>query len=120
MATVYRYEHPLSGDGPYAGRSDFTMALCAAHQGTRPPGPEDVGLPWRRGRGLLRFSDHRFIFGTSTRDQMTRWFGPFEAALRLHGYRLFRYTVPDDAVLYGSQQVAFDSERVIKRQEVNG
>lgn len=104
---VYRYEHPSDRLGPYRGHhARKTPALDRMDR-------EHSGCPLHPGP----FTDFRYpppghyVYGFASIADAERWFRGWESALILGGFRLAAYDVPDDHVLRGTYQVAFDPGR---------
>lgn len=106
---VYRYEHPSDRLGPYrwhhAKKTPALGRMTDAHSD-----PDDWDHP-----GPLADLDHyppqTHAYGFATKADADRWFLGWETALAFGGFRLVTYDVPDDHVIRGTYQVAFDPAR---------
>jgi hypothetical protein len=107
MATVYRVEDER-GYGPYCGDSPIGYEGNETHR----PTPHSDGLP-------NQYDRHGFI----SIEALVRWFDAPNwrrpsvsdiQALRLAGFKIVKYDVPEGALHRGKRQVQFDPDRAVR------
>ncbi len=119
--TVYRYENPFNGHGPYSylglrntglqpGRARLNRAILLMKR--RHWDARDHPDLWSDNLLLKNFKKHnmtsRHFFGFSGLAQLNKWFNAQERRiLKSAGFVLKKYNVPIRNVFHGSKQVLF-------------
>lgn len=110
MVTVYRYEHPDSGFGPYNHPyyeydKNFTIIdkklltmMCWRHRNRD-------GLP--NLIGAIRLATGEWRSACSSLAELREWFRGFNKGLKEYGFRVITYEVPAKYVIHGAGQLAF-------------
>lgn len=102
---VYRVEHGQTRLGPY---DPDTSPIPQSEMDTGPTHPSPVyDLDIR----ALSRSMH---FGFLDTAQLWSWFSSYCQYLRGQGYVVAQYEVPNEAVIVGGHQVAFNKERATR------
>src|SRR5882724_4729803 len=107
--SVFRYEHPETGKGPY----NTVEGLNADHH-------VDTHPSWLYdGLSSCAFPRHSsYLSGCKSLEALRSWFEGWEDKLAADGFEIVVYIVPNTAVKYGlsRKQLAFDSTEVISRK----
>jgi hypothetical protein len=105
LQTVYRVQHPETGEGPYGDYDHPEIGrLMYAHQNEAHPGPRN----WASG---MREWTPGMIFGFADREDLDEWFKGWKMRLYRAGYVITRWEVEMDAIVFGHSQLAFWQEK---------
>lgn len=112
---VYRVEHSVDGCGPYMSntlegkfRPQYIQRL-ANSLGTKHNGDSEHCVIWEE-VGNQGFSSRHFC-GFESMEQLYNWFRGFITSLFECGYVFKTYNVPDQYVLRGRYQLAFEMDK---------
>jgi hypothetical protein len=116
---IVRIENPKDGCGPYISRfanddlRDKMMEKTSAYVSKSHPPPQRDGLTESQ---ILDLGC--WVCGCKDIRQLKKWFGEFLPELIESGFKVYRYRLPRERVLYGNHQVVFNPNESVKRCEV--